>query len=905
MLKIQSYATPSERNALFLEGDPALQTWVVSDLQSKWQVQRDWLRAKGALESVSVLRATELWRSLIKQGYEDVQILSPELAQTLIWRWLEKKNLSWIKSPQSVNIVLGQVQTWMTCLTHPDPAPILAEWLRANPEAYQRWGGWLELVSELWSDFREKRWLMAGWIPGYLLNEDLSLLQWPKQIVFDLGAQLTLAEGQLIQSLGGVLDVTVLCPTPNWSSMVEATLAPYEDLVSKKRTTGWQPQKRDGWTFARFATQLAEAKEAVAKARSWLEQGISPEKIAIVAPDIEEYWPTLRMYLREEGLPVRKDLTAKLGSYAEVAAWLSTLRLHTGRGQAADLELHLFTAESNPRVSVSEFRRIFTNVYDARDLNRQPKLFQPHPPEPEELDADSFLNWSLDLFPSGPTERLEKLMGLLLQETPSDLKLSAREWVSYLEGLAARREVNVESGDESGIWCVSLTSSHRLPATHLIMLNQNEEAMRRLDFTPVPAGDRLKLRQDTGFALGGYDQSPIEFETLSWWQAEWEELHCTFAATDMTGRVLTPSRLWMWASSLVDQIPKEPRVPSATRWDEIQKQPLSTWARLREIPERRFEDVTKAMARDAGENVNSWSTSHGLKFSIGGLERYKSCPFVFAMEKKFYQKDEPSLDLDLDRLTRGKLLHAILDRLGQEPFQPNRSDEDLMAVVEQAKEEVKVELADERFWPALRSQHIRLAKTFLAFEAEWRGENPNFFTRATELDFQGFWDVNESKISREPTDYPFSGRIDRLDQDQSERLAVIDYKASKNGLNNWASWLKTGKWQLPFYAMAVEAGLIEGIGGPVVAANYYVVKDRDRTKGFYLGDPGAELYDGEKNRRNYLNSADKEMLFSLLAQQVSQTLRAIEEGQLNPGPDDLKICDRCNWRRQCRAPHLN
>src|SRR5262249_7335782 len=162
------------------------------------------------------------------------------------------------------------------------------------------------------------------------------------------------------------------------------------------------------------------------------------------------------------------------------------------------------------------------------------------------------------------------------------------------------------------------------------------------------------------------ERQQLEFELIWFWQRPWTELRLTFAAHDFQGQVLTPSRLWMWSAFVNGQFEKRPEAPMKTRWDEIQYL-ISVYPHAG-IPDIRKDNLYAGLKGDLDGQLSTWSLSPAGSFSASRLERYWECPFIFAAQKRFYLSDDPALDLDLDRRTRGRLLHAILEKLSGEPM---------------------------------------------------------------------------------------------------------------------------------------------------------------------------------------------------------------------------------------------
>lgn len=916
MLEIVVCPTPDEKRKWVSNLKPASESWVVSDLQSKWHIQKELLEKHNVLEKTSVVRALELWERLSFQLLPEMHLLSNELAQTLFWNWIEPRGLPWAKSPQAVPVVLNQMKMWMSIFSDPNYPELMSEWFTENKESYTRWGHWFQLCTEIWEECQKRGLLMKEWLPALLLSQDLSRLKWNKDLIFDLGPQITQVEGQLINELAKHLNVKVLIPDAPWIGMMPNTLRPYESLenVSITPEGEWQPIPGEGTTFGRFSTQLAETKDAVARVRQWLDEGVEPQKIAVVAPDIEEYWPALHLYFKQEGIPTGKALTAKLGGFLEMARWLAYLRTAMNKVTTGDLEIRLFAQEGDPGMAFDEFRVLFSQIYDAGDLARARKFFESDsaPDGRVPLKMAEFLAWSLRFWsPSGANDRLLILLQNVGVEVPRDMELLPSQWLSYVEGILARREVVLEPGDESGIWCVSLSSADWLPATHALFLNLNESALRSLEQSPVGAGEAQRIFADTGYAVGTNDRQEREFEFLWFLRRPWKDLRLCFSGTDFQGRVLTPSRLWMWAGFLSGQLKDKPEAPLTTRWDELQRLPVSELAPARGLNEEHALGLDAGLKRDTDISVNSWGRSEEIRISASSMESYWECPFIFAASRKLKLSDEPVLDLDLDHRHRGRLLHALVERLTEEPFNHKKSDAELVALVDTCRESEKIRMGEDRLWPAIRAQHVRLGRLFLEFEREWRSRFPETKTVGREQAFECLWDVAAKGPVAARDSAPggatvkLAGRIDRLDRDNDGRYALVDYKASNIGLTNWKPWLGKHMIQMPLYALLVEKGLAGVDAGEVAAANFFIVKDADRRKGFHLKDDSAALYDGDASHRNFISTEEKNEMFIALATMMTEALEGILNGQLNPNPEDTASCSGCSWRTLCRAPHLN
>ena len=99
MLNIHLINSPAEKVERLAEFDPARQTWLVSDLKSKLELQRRLLKQVDHLEEIAVMRASELWRSLSWRLRPDVRVVSMDLIRTLLYRELESQGIEWASGP--------------------------------------------------------------------------------------------------------------------------------------------------------------------------------------------------------------------------------------------------------------------------------------------------------------------------------------------------------------------------------------------------------------------------------------------------------------------------------------------------------------------------------------------------------------------------------------------------------------------------------------------------------------------------------------------------------------------------------------------------------------------------------------------------------------------------------------
>lgn len=919
MLRIQPIRNSLEALKLLESFDPESTTWVVSDLKSKLDINRRLLRERGFVPGFAVWRASELWKSLLTRTRADLQIVSREFMLTFIADRLGSLagRAGVADGPGVPQTVFDYMTQLMPVLSHPSGEEIMTEWFSRNEASKVRWGRWFELSVRVWGLALDEGFLAAPWVSGVLVNEPSLRDVWSRPLVVDLGADLTQVEADLLLVLGDHLDVTVLKPTPSWASEYSRTLQAYEVLEAKlgiARATAVEADAAaaPSVAFKKYTTMIAEVKDATAQVRRWLDSGVAATDIAVVAPDIEPYWFALSNYLEVEGIPAQKDRVRRLHSFPDIAQWLAQLRLKTGGFDQTDLELAVYGGSAFERklISYDEFKTVYAAIYGREDLARRSKISAAFEIElePSSIVArDAFVAWSLTQLPSGiDVERVETGLKRVISEVPESLSLPVRRWMTYLEQVLSRVEVLIGRGSADGIACLRLSSAENSPARYMILLGLTESALKKQLSTSILFSDLWSLGQEFGFHLAADDQAQLEFETRWLIDAGERTLVLSVPETDFDGAAQAPSWLWVKGSREAGQ-GTHVTLPGATRWDEIQKGSLEVIARERGW--RATDVVEQALREDFHEaEIPPFAEGFVDSLSPSRIEAYLECPFIFAAKYMFRLADDSELDLEVDALRRGSLMHAVFEELTVEPMKYDLSDAELGDVVERARRESKIELADERLWAPLKARHIDLGRRFLQFEREYRAQFGDVRTVAREFKVEGFLDPATGALSSSGGEglLAFNGRIDRIDQDSDGHLAIFDYKSSGFGLSQFGSWIKNNKVQLLLYSLAIEKGLTALEARNVFAALYYVARPFSRDTGFMVEGEEQGLYAiTNKRKRNRLSVEAKDELFREGEKLIREAVAGMRAGLFAPRPRDPKRCLTCKWSSLCRTPHLN
>jgi len=914
MIKIRHVESLADKQKIFDSIHPDKTTWIVADVQSRSFLQNQLLEKHGRIEESTVVITNELWKELLFLSDPEYRLVSEDLARSLIWEWVRPLRLSWAKTPASARRILKMLEHLSPILAHHGNENLLVEWFRSNPESIFRWQHWFEVGKRIWQQFEERKWALAIWIPSILVQPERQRPVWHRKMVFDLGVRISPIEIQLIRELSREQDVEVIVPKPEWADAFVTTCEPYrliEDTPDKKSEpmTPELVNFSSKPTYRRFSTHLAEVKEATAQVRAWLDNGVKPSAIAIVSPDTEVYGSALTAFLEEEGIPIQKTPSDPLHSHPDVARWLSEIRLRLNRFNKKDLEVHLFQDVEEANVSYDEFRRLFGRFYDVDDLGRWPELKEKLAVNRDlRLTQREFLNWSLRLCPRhADLELIVSLVSEFARDGILDLDLSVEVWLGMLEDLAARLVLQPAAIDREGVYILNLGATEWAAVTHVCFLNASENVLRRWNDSPFSSAEANKLLKDLGFAVSSHEAQPSEFELCWFMNRPWQAVEFYFAGCNFAGEALTPSRFWLLGAHGAGDW-KSVSSPRVTRWDEIQHAPFDKLASLRDWNDNKKNQTQKSMQQDLGLEKHDLIPRSPWRLSASSIEQFQRCGFIFAAQKVFRLNDEPCLDLDLDRMSRGRLMHRMFANLTVEPFRADWTDEELIAMVDESRKQEEIQFGDEQLWPPVRQAHMRLARQFLQMENDWRKKFPKTKTLQAEMKFECGWNSEEKKwVAGNAADFPvgFSGRIDRIDGDNDGHYALIDYKSSVGALRNWNSWIENDQLQLAIYADLLEQGLTPLEKGLVEAAVYYVCKAESRTKGYYLKDSSGELFAIEPRMRNTVTTEKREELFANVREVVGQTVEKIASGEFEPKPKDLSTCKECAWNRLCRAPHLS
>ncbi len=870
--------------------------WIVDDLQAKFWMQ-EFLRKEDSslICSDDVLRASEFWQKQLIAIDPMWKPLSPHISQYLIEKWMKEiiaeQNLPVNgKDFQRAYQTIGQILP-LLCHSHGEEA--LTEWFLEKEEAKERWYHWYLLGQSLWRRFSEQKVIPLEWMKGILLNLESDWRE-SRPIVFDLSLELDDIESDLILELSRFNDVHVV--VPKFYQDKEC----YQMLLSRCMPQEMNsPEILKEKVFKKLPSMLSEIKECVGQIRLWLEEGVPKESIAVVSPQIENYWPTLHEHFLVEGVPVSKNSVTPLSQFPAVQIWLSKLRLSLKEIQSGDGENLIFSSQESPQFDFSQFQTLFSNIYDVSDYKRNDWVGDVLPVEAraeESLSLPEFLQWSFPFFSHKSRDLYEEIVSSLDEVFFLDEKLTREQWVDFFENLFSRSEKNLYEGVDRGITVTSLLGAQNQKFEKIVILGLNEKNTLENFNTSLHWTDIESIKMNFGFNLPHTDRLII-LDRLVWLEKkEVSEILYCYSETDFLGQFQAPSFFWI-EGAIGEKHSLELESPLQTRWDELMNLSPDMESHF---PENSNDQRLTRVKQDLGQEPVPLLPYDYFSLSASSIGEFFKCPFRFFAQKGLRLYSLPELDLDIDYLTRGRLMHKVCELIVNDK-KWELSEEEISQLLDKSREEIKMEVYNDAIWEFLKPFYIKNTIDFLNSEKTWRQEYPNTETYRTEEFLETKLSVKEGKIVWGLSDgVPFRGVIDRIDKNDQDQYAILDYKSSSGSLTQYSSWVKKGNLQLLLYVMALEAGVLDEEEKKVVGTFYYVLKDMSRSLGFATVDASPDFLPSKK-----MTEADKLELLESAQEILVRIIKDLSQGRIEPLPEDEKHCEKCDWKKLCRNPSLN
>ncbi|MBV2169199.1 MAG: PD-(D/E)XK nuclease family protein, partial [Bdellovibrio sp.] len=287
MLQVIPIESRSQISEIFANYNPRSQSWLVSDLRTKFELQQKILGREGQYVDESVLRASDLWKILLKRLDPGLRLVSDPFARSLLRAIMDENAEVLGVNSSAEDTVFSYIDQMAAVIFHPEGTSRLEEWFENHPEAMNRWKDWyLRARFCALKLMHEHHVITADWITSYLQNFNELERVWNIPLIVDLSGEISRVEAEILRVLSRTVDVIVLEPSPTWKKDFHFLLKPYEDLraQSQKVISLPSPQRQEKQRdVLRFSGMLAEIKHSVGQIRQWLDQGHLAENIAVIA----------------------------------------------------------------------------------------------------------------------------------------------------------------------------------------------------------------------------------------------------------------------------------------------------------------------------------------------------------------------------------------------------------------------------------------------------------------------------------------------------------------------------------------------------------------------------------------------------------------------------------------------
>ncbi len=906
MLEFRKVRHPDQIKALLKQFNPAQQTWIVSDLKSKQEIQAECIARFGYFTDDSILRISDFWRLWIRRLKPTLQVVASDFIKSLVQLFLEKYASTLGFSANDQSTLERYVQELAPLILHPESDTLLQEWLQAQPGG-RKWQKWYK-VARVCTLFivNEKKVIDVKWSAAYLQSLDLDQIQWDSELIIDLGTELTSVEMGLLKLLSQKQEVLIHVPQPAWHERFPFLLKTYTENFGYGKVsdlefeqTGFEKTEK---FFIRLSTQLAEVKYAVSKVREWLDLGVPFNQIAIIAVQIEDYWPVLESYLSEEGIPSQKDQMASVNSLADVQTYLAHLKSLTDDVSFESLQQSFFHNKVSPEMRYEKFRALFNQLFDEEDLKRDEQiknLFYKKINFANEISRDEFFALLLKIWASVPENKNSAALFELLfkdflaQSVDTSLKFAA--WLQFFKSRLSHKELRAEYSYDDGIQVLSLMSAQMCTAGHRVYLGLFDEAFKAQKKSLLPLSDIELLKNQFDLAIPYPEESHLDFNLR--WQTEsnCQKIILTAPHLSFSAEPLTPCLYFL------ENNPKSEIVtPGLTRNDELQQK--FSLAKGDDIGE--YEGFVSQSRLQQDLNGAEIEVHHPVfgQLAASEVENYAQCSFKLLASKGFRLRELPEVSIDLDPRQKGTLVHALFEFLIHNLQKPNFQNDEVNFFLNTKRKELGLFVNEDQFWAVQLSKLMLLAEKFIDFE-KFRVQ---YFDSSTEVSFEIFFDPESKQFlpTNSATSIGIRGRIDRLDKIKgTNEYLIYDYKSSGGQASNYGKWMSDYQFQLLLYLFAVEVSLFQD--AEVKGALYYLYKNFDIGKGFVNKTTAIEKLNFSGHAKSSLAEPDEvQELKSQFVEFLSQSFLSLKRGEFKAVPYDTEICSQCDWRKLCRAQHL-
>ena len=944
MLKLIKLQDPGLRWSFLSHFHPQTECYVVSDVKTKMAVEEFLLKKHKSLSGSPILRMREFLKEIFKYMESPWQLVPETCLREFFSDFALSHKEILVQNSHHSKEFFPYFYHFLPLLAHPEGVPLMEEWMKAKKrDRASIWTHWWNISREFFQFVNKKKILSEEGLKRILVYDLQSLIKTPlpfKKVIFDLGVPSDKWEQEFLKELAKKQTVELIAPhfkekdvhsilsAQNYIEEsdfqeVESFTSPSSDSPQKPpkgtKLKAFLPQKKPLPLFIknRYETSLIEVKEAVAQICRWRKQGTLENEITVLAPDMEDYWFCLKPHLEQEGISFKKGHSVALMDFPEILFWFSELRLHLGFLSFSDLETKSFYKP--PAVSFSAFHSLFAKVPE-RELSGKLLNKKKVKNRENKITGKEFIKWGVSFWPESGREELLQEALESFQEFPLEAELKWEAWLRVLESGLFSSKKELEEESSQGISCLSLNAIHAVRGAYVFIMGLDQDSLLSSS-GKLAQEDMEALSIDLGFPLSVPHPRHKELNLLWFLQSSsLKQVILSVANRNFSGTHQTPSLLWMLYEQLStkkgeliekssekltlgeNSFPTKQETPPDFASPCTEKKPIKML-----LLEKRCQKKSENLIQTKAAFPEGSFQKYRNHFSATSLKRYTECPFAYAVEYVFNLRHFEKTDRELSPLDSGKISHLLLETLLKKKNFLTWTEDEISQSIDHLLDDIKrketksIHISQ---WAVIKKTLLETALRFLEEETLLFNKVPGLQILGQELKVECYWSHENKEFSKKGN-ILFKGRIDRLDYEPSTQSYFIrDYKNSVDQINHIDRWAEKKELQLLLYAFLVENELISGLPkGKVRVLDFYSYRDFKHKGYIEEGSPFEELFGsrwrGKKNRK-VLESA-----FIRLKNEIYDILTSIDKREFSPQPSDKKNCERCSWRKWCRAPHLN
>lgn len=911
MLELIEISQIKDKSKILQDFNPNNSLWVVSDIKSQQFVLHKLQHRIPDTDPKCVVRAKQLWFQWLSVPPKQ-HTVSRFFLNLIYQKWSQSQQLDWQKNIETGNLVGQYMETLAHLLHHPLKNQLIEEWSKTTLHKDSSWIQWYHLANDFQSYLAKKNIIEDSWNSTLLLDKIPSSSINFKNLIFDLGFEINRVEVELIYQISQKINTQVLIPTYTIYKEDQNNIYPVYKHLNRNRKISRKKElsnKNHFIKIKKFISPLAEIKDMSQWVSSLLQKGIKPNKISVLAPHIESYWPCLNSYFNREKIPVNKRKIVLLSHFPIVQLWIARMWSHLSVIKYENLET--ICAHLHPQINFSQLKADF---YNARTIEEWPPNTYTKAQIKNKEDPISpmiFYQWALELLPddniNNKTDSAIKECLNNFTQLKKTERLSWQSWLQLLEYLVKQKEIETHEENPQGINCLSFNAINWLESEFVYIAGLSEQNIRKKKHNIISSLEAEAITEDLGFFIKTEPADKQEKIISHFIQQPHEELLLSFASMDFLGTPSNPSHLWLEYAIKYKKDINRFDTPGITLWDEQQRKTSIKEILLNtEINDKQIDLVNKSIQNDLGLTKSSPFYQKKVKdISFSSLNNYVTCPFIFTAKNLFHLWDGPNRNIDIPPVERGMIIHKLFEKLLSKK-KTIISKKDISQIIDQIKtnKEIRIKLQKVHplIWEKEKSWLIQKALLFLEEEKRKKSLLTDYQNIACEKKYHSFWNFEKQSLDNKG-DISIKGKIDRIDSN-NQFYQIIDYKGSIPVGSTAPSWETQENFQLPLYIQAIEKGFSDLASTPVKSALFLSYKNFEYQGLAPKESPYIQLL-GSERKRSLVSEEEKASILKNTNQKINFFISNIHNGKFNPQPKTKTVCIKCRWRKICRARHLN